>query len=107
VLEWRLWVYRRVERVELLDQARTRHYVSLDFQLPDPEALSFLEAASLAVSGSPVPGWLPWPAWLPWRVAWWALAGLSPSLGGVLASYDASRAEISRLAHEVAKRLLR
>jgi hypothetical protein len=40
VLEWRLWVYRRVERVELLDEARTRHYVSLDFQLPDPESLT-------------------------------------------------------------------
>ena len=40
VLEWRLWVYRRVERVELLDEARTRHYVSLDFQLPDPKALT-------------------------------------------------------------------
>jgi hypothetical protein len=39
-LEWRLWVYRRVERVELLDEARTRHFVSIDFQLPEPEALT-------------------------------------------------------------------
>jgi hypothetical protein len=31
----------------------------------------------------------------------------SPSMGGVLASYDAPRAETVRLAHQVAKRLLR
>lgn len=31
----------------------------------------------------------------------------SPSMGGVLARYDASRTETIRLAHEVARRLLR
>ena len=43
-------------------------------------ALSFLEAASLAVSGSPVPGWLPWPAGLSWRVVLWTLAGVGLTL---------------------------
>jgi hypothetical protein len=43
-------------------------------------ALSFLEAASLAVSGNPVPGWLPWPDGLSWRVAVWELAGLGLAL---------------------------
>jgi len=31
----------------------------------------------------------------------------SPSMGGVLASYDATRAKTIRLAHKVANRLLR
>src|SRR5438270_5962089 len=34
IVNWRSWVHRRVEHIDLMDDARARHHTSIDFTLP-------------------------------------------------------------------------